>query len=451
MAGDVFGQLLAEARIRPEELARQLNDIAELHGRSERLHPKTPYKWRRGTVPGDPWPSLAAALLAERLQRALTPADLGWPDDDAGLAPASEGLVLPWTVAGGLRAVRAVSDPESMRRRNFLTLLGTALTAPAHEWLIARLASGAGSTVGRRLSGDVIEQLNSVTAALRRMDDHLGGGQTLGLVRHHLHVVVELLRDRSYTDTVGKQLHGVAGELLRLAGWLSFDDGHHAQAQRYWIAALHEAHSAGDRALGANVLAFMSCQAKDLGEFRQAVTLAHTAHAGYPGNSPKVAAIIQLRAAEAHANERAATDTRRAIDAAFDRLADPAPEAGNPEWTYWMTEAQAHAQAGYCYVRLADWPRARTHLRSALRLQGGEYTREGALRNTLLATTYVRQDQPDLDKALTLGRRAVTTLTGEVTSARCAKHVRTLVQHLAPYRRNLDVRQFCDDEARALA
>jgi tetratricopeptide (TPR) repeat protein len=129
----------------------------------------------------------------------------------------------------------------------------------------------------------------------------------------------------------------------------------------------------------------MSCQAKDLGQIRQAVTLAETARAGYPATSPKVRAILDLRAAEAYANEQSTNDARRAIDTAFGRLTNLGPEHGDPDWCYWMNEAQARAQAGYCYVKLEDWTRAREHLRAALRLQGDEHTREGALRNALLA------------------------------------------------------------------
>ncbi|MEU3457047.1 hypothetical protein ABZ671_26100 [Micromonospora sp. NPDC006766] len=158
-----------------------------------------------------------------------------------------------------------------------------------------------------------------------------------------------------------------------------------------------------------------------------------------------MSAILDLRAAEVYANNRSVADTRRALDSAFDRLTDGRPEHGDPDWSYWINEAQAHGQAGYSFVKLEDWPRAREHPRTALRLQGNEYTREGSLRNALLATTYVRQGHPDLDKALALGDRAVATLTGQVTSARCIKHVRNLVGALAPYRRTPAVRRFCQD------
>ncbi|GAB3801187.1 tetratricopeptide repeat protein [Micromonospora zhanjiangensis] len=445
-SGEAFGRLLAEVGLPPEQLARLLNECAERHGRAERLHAKTPYKWKRGDVPRSPWPSLVAAVLSEHAQQTITLEELGWPDDGCEATPASAGLELPWSSAGALRAVDVVSDADGMtHRRMFLTLLGSALTSPAHEWLLARSPSDVTSTGGRPLTEEVVDHLDAVTASLRRMDDNLGGGQTLGLVRQHLATVVGMLRERSYSDAVGRRLHAAAGELLRLAGWLSFDDGHHSRAQRFWIAGLYQANAAGDRGLGANILGFMSCQAKDLGQVRQAVTLAETARASYPATSPKVTAILDLRAAEAYANERSVPETRRALDNAFDRLTDNRSEHGDPDWSYWIDEAQAHAQAGYCHVRLGDWPRARDHLRTALRLQGDQCSREGALRKTLLATTYVRQSHPDLDKAIALGDQAVQTLTGQVTSARCGKHVHNLVGALGPYRRNPAVRRFCDD------
>jgi len=442
VAGEVFSRLLAETGLAPESFARRLNDYAERQGRPDRMHLKTPYKWKKGDRPTRPWPTLAAVLLTQLLGRAVTCDELGWPDDGFEALPASAGLVLPWTASGALQAVQVVNDPGGMYRRMFLTLLGSAAASPAHEWLLAAPIDHVGTAKGHPLSGEVVDHLDAITAGLRRMDDHLGGGQTLDLVRHHLATVITLLQERRYSDSVGRRLHAAAGELLRLAGWLAFDDGHHPQAQRFWIAGLYEAHAAGDRGLGANILGFMSCQAKDLGQIRQAVTIAETARAGYPATSPKVAAILDLRAAEAYANEHSVTDSRRAIDAAFSRLTDTPPEHGNPDWAYWINTAQAHAQAGYCFVKLEDWPNAREHLRAALRLQGGDYTREGALRNALLAQTYVRQDHPDLDRAIALGDQAVATLSGQVTSARCVKHVRNLIDAMDPYRRNAGVRRF---------
>ncbi len=83
--------------------------------------------------PRSPWPALTAALLTGELGRPVTPAELGWGQQAAEVVSASSGLVLPWTAAGSLRAVRVVADAGSMDRRILLTLLGAAACAPAHD------------------------------------------------------------------------------------------------------------------------------------------------------------------------------------------------------------------------------------------------------------------------------------------------------------------------------
>jgi hypothetical protein len=102
----------------------------------------------------------------------------------------------------------------------------------------------------------------------------------LGLAQNQVSYVLDLLRSHSYSESVGIRLHGAAAETLRLAGFLSFDTGRHPQAQRYWLAALRAAHAAGDRSIGANVLAFMSCQAKDLELYGEAIKLSEAARQG---------------------------------------------------------------------------------------------------------------------------------------------------------------------------
>ena len=348
--------------------------------------------------------TLAAALVTDELGRLITPADLGW-DDAVEAVSAISGLVLPWTAAGSLQAARVVAHAGSMERRIFITLLGAAASSPAHEWLLAHPDGTVARSSGLTLPMMVVDQLDDITATLRRMDDQLGSGALLPMVRDHLRHVVDMLEQRSYSDTVGRRLHATAAEVMRLAGWCAFDGGYQPQAQRYWTAALHAAHTAGDRALGANVVGFMSEQARHLGQIRQAATLAETARAGYPGASPRIAAILDLRAAEAHANDQASAECRRALDAAFDRLGDAPSSSGDPDWCYWLDEAEAHAWAGYCYLCLQDWSRARHHYHAALRLQDPSYRREDALRHILLATTYLRQDQPEVDHAVALATR----------------------------------------------
>ena len=350
-------------------------------------------------------------------------------------------------MAGSLQALRVVSDAGSVDRRIFLTLLGPAACAPAHEWLLARPDPAVARSSGLALPAMIVDQLDEVVAQLRRMDDQLGGRTLLFLVREHLRHLSELLEQRSYTETVGRRLHATAGELMRLVGWLAFEIGNHAQAQRHWVAALHAAHAAGDRALGANIIGFMSEQARDLGQVREAVTLAETARAGYPGATPRVSVICDLRAAEAHAYDQTSTECRRALDSAFNRLSDAPTSSGEPGWCYWVDEAQVHAHAGSCYLRLQDWSRARRHYHAALRQQDPSYPRESVRRHIELATVYLGQHQPEVDHAVTLATRAVDILTTQVESARCVDLLAGFVGHLAPYRRRPAVREFTERAA----
>jgi hypothetical protein len=147
----VLAAVLTELGWKPEVLARRLNRFATLHGRGEQVHAKTPYKWLRGDHPRSPWPALIAALLTEELGRPITTADLGWGADEVEAISAISGLVLPWTAAGSLRAVRVVTEAGSVERRILLTLLGGAACAPAHEWLIARPEADAARPSGSPL------------------------------------------------------------------------------------------------------------------------------------------------------------------------------------------------------------------------------------------------------------------------------------------------------------
>ncbi len=108
-----MSQLFDELGWRPEHFAAKLTNQAVLHGRCERVHPKTPYKWLSGQRPRPPWPELAAALLSAELTRTITPQTLGWPAVTTGvehLQPADSGLAERWTGDGALRTAHAVTE-----------------------------------------------------------------------------------------------------------------------------------------------------------------------------------------------------------------------------------------------------------------------------------------------------------------------------------------------------
>jgi hypothetical protein len=452
VAGQRFSEALAASGWSPEAFARHLNAFAQANGVNRAITEKTPYKWRRGVRPNQPWPALVAALLSARTDTEVTPEALGWAGAPIAMyVPANDGLVQPWTPAGSLRAALDVANPGGMLdRRKFLTVAGAALTGPAHEWLVSGPPGGGWAVAeppdrsgsGRIEIGDaLVDQLETITGQLRQMDDSIGGIPVLGLARAHVSHVTGLLANGRYTDQVGRRLHAVLAEVLRLCGWLSFDASRHPDAQRYFFTALRAARTAGDDPLGANIIAFMSCQAKELGQVREAVTLAATAAAGHPHATGRTRAIFALRHAEASAHAADAAAVRRHVEDAFDHLSDPS--TGEPDWCYWMNQTQAHGQAGYAYLVLGDNARAQHHLRAAAPAEDA-VGREAVLRSALLATAYAGPAAPDLDLALAAGNTALRALTGSVDSPRCAGYLADFVVALAPYRQRPAVREFSD-------
>lgn len=347
-----------------------------------------------------------------------------------------------WTVDGTLVTAHEVSEVSPVDRRSFLLLTGAALTTPAHEWLIARPLDDVSRSVGRKIEPRFVDSLDDITAKLRRMDDQMGGGALIDLVQAQISFVARLLREGRYTDSLGRRLHGTLGELLRLGGWVSYDDGNLAQAQRFWISSLHAAHAAGDTALGANVLGFMSEPAWNLGRPHDAVKLTATALAGYKGRSPHVSAILNMRAALPFAVRGDTLDCKRAIDTAYSAFRNSPPESGEPDWSYWMDEGSLNEQIGICFMTLGDYQSAAKHLELSLRVEQNGQVREGVVRQTYLAATYARKNEPE--RACDVAMRAVNALSTQVDSPRLIVGVRNLLEDLTGYQRVEAVQEFRD-------
>ncbi|XDO64589.1 hypothetical protein HEP84_58380 [Streptomyces sp. RLB1-33] len=82
-----------------------------------------------------------------------------------------------------------------------------------------------------------------------------------------------------------------------MCGWLQFDTGHHARAQRFYITALRASATAGDHQVGANTLAFMAIQVYSKGNPREAVGLVRTAQdATARKATPRVKSMLHARA-----------------------------------------------------------------------------------------------------------------------------------------------------------
>ncbi len=231
--------------------------------------------------------------------------------------------------------------------------------------------------LGKRVDHAVVDDLERVADVRRRMDDALGGGALLPGVREDLRLVVALLGNSAYTEQVGARLHAVAAEFARLSGWLAYDTNQPALAQRYFHAALRAAHLSGDRAVGANILGFMSIQAVQSASPRDAVPLAESALTAERELTPAVAASVHGRLALGAAFAGDAAAWQRAQDRSFDLLARSVSDE-EPPWIYWFTESKVEAFAGWSLLALGRPREAEPHVRRALALHDPAFVRDRA-------------------------------------------------------------------------
>ncbi|MDT0307291.1 hypothetical protein RM780_09980 [Streptomyces sp. DSM 44917] len=316
-------------------------------------------------------------------------------------------------------------------RRGFMTVSGVAVTAAASGWACAEPDRLTASAHGGRLDEETVAWVEDRIPALRKLDDRLSGDSVLRLALADLHMVTELISHSSYSAALGQRLLRTAAELAYLAGWVAFDSGLHSAAQRHYLTALHAAHAADDRPLGANVLAGMAFQAALAGAPVEAVSLADTAEEHSGDTSPRVRAFLASRQARAHAvagDERACA---RALNRA-EQLLDTADTAAwqDPAWVYYFDSAELAAQAGACFVDLGQPEQAEPVLMRALADQAPSYVRDRTIYTIRLARA--RLQAGHLDHACDLAAQAAE-LAHSARSNRGSQEVSALRTSLQPF------------------
>ncbi|OHV31348.1 MULTISPECIES: hypothetical protein [Pseudofrankia] len=414
-------------------VAKRARDLGEGNMAAER---QKVWRWEhRGVVP-DRVSQLALAtelgVPTERLESHPWPSWLPTGDNVR--------LDYPWTQVGSLTALTDVVQDAVTDRRGFLTISGPGVAALADEWLGLEPVHLAGALDGGLVDEQIVHRIAHSIPGLRVMDDRLGGASVRRLVDAELGVVTELLARGRYTERIGRELHVVAAELARFAGWVSFDAGFQTGAQRYWVTALHAAHAAGDRLLGANVLKNMSLQCVDLSQPVEAIGLAEAAVRTAGATTGRVGAMLHMRKARAHAalgDEVTCMRELSLAESAFDQETTP-----EPAWACYFDEAEFQAQVGCCYIDLGRLLSADGWLSRAQAAHPTEKVRDRA--TYLLRRAGVQIDLGDVDAGCALAAQAVPllTVTRSRRNARRADEVRArLRQHASlPAARDLERR-----------
>lgn len=388
------------------------------------------WRWENyGTIPDEETQLLLAEILEVPAELVAT---LSWPQ----WLPAWNDVrvLFPWSQQGSLQALAAATGAASSDARGFVGLTGVPLLAVAQEWQLMEPAALQAALAGRRVPSELVHGVAQRTRRLRRLEDILGGGEIRRLVAEELGLVTTLLHRSSYSEEVGRRLLTVAAELAQFAGWASFDAGAQGAAQRLYITALHAAHTAGDRALGAYVLACMSYQLAHVGCPNDAVRLVCCARQGANGAMPRrVTALLQLRLAYAHA----AAGDRRACAQALGSAADAASGAEHehsdePPWLYWLNRAHLDALEARCLATLGHRPRAIAQLERAIETELPSFPRDGVIHLVWLAEAHLSANEAEAASAAITRAQE---LAHQVSSARSLALVRAFQRRLGPYPR----------------
>ncbi len=331
------------------------------------------WRWEHwGVVPDSASQLALAAELGVSVEAVHT---LGWPH----WLPIGERVKIdaPWSAENCVQAMDETAGSAVLDRRGFLVLGVGGAAVLADQWLSIDPPQLASVLRGGHIDAELVTCLEQRLPALRQMDAVLGGGHIRNLVDAELRLVTDLLTKGAYTEHLGQRVFSVAAELGRIAGWTSFDSGYHAAAERYWIAALRAAHTANDRAAGANILKCMSLQRMDNDRADEALSLAQAAREGAKSAPARVLAMLAVRQARTHAVRDEVRDCERLLSVA-ERNMGRADDEVTPGWASYFDRAEYCAQVAGSYLALEQHKAADDWLAQSLAVQSIECRRDRA-------------------------------------------------------------------------
>jgi transcriptional regulator with XRE-family HTH domain len=316
--------------------------------------------------------------------------------------------------AGG--ELLALATTRGVGRREFVAAAGLAVALP--QTLLAH---------GRQVGSEVPAQLSDRTARLRRIDDYLGGADTYRMYASEVDYTTHLVQDGTYSEATGRALLAVLAEQSQLAGWAAFDAGRHDDAGRMYHMSLAAARDAANSALAGNALAFLAYQELSLGG--SGVDTATAARKTAAATTPGVRALLHFRSAWAHAMDGDVAEVEQHLGLGSTCLTerDDRPE---PDWVYWVDQAEAEIMTGRCWTVLRRPVRAISILETVLAAYDDTHARDKALYLSWLADAYL--DANEVEQACDVAGRAMR-LSAGVGSIRPGGRLDVFLGRLEPY------------------
>ncbi|MFI6348581.1 hypothetical protein [Streptomyces sp. NPDC050560] len=427
-------------------LAHRVNELGRRQGAEPHYDKASVTRWLQGQQPRGTTPELIAAVLSDRLGRAVTPADLGFLSDQQRPV-VGRALAYREDVAETLHTLAELGSTDISRR----TLLGSvpfvaaALAVPQREWLLwlherTDQEQAGGAVLTAVTDGGPVEQVRAMIGMFEQMDNSFGGGGVRTSIVHYLSTeVVPMLQRRGMPAGQQRQLFAAAARLAAMAGWSSYDTGEYGLAQRYMIQGLRLCAEGHDRVLGGQILAGLSHLATGLGRPDEGVALARVGIATARGSgSPLGLMRLYAMAARGHAALGHQPETTRALSAAereWERSPGPAQES---PWVRFLDHHYLQAEAAACFRDLGLGEQAERTAAESVRANAGRRRRQ-AISRSVLATAQLQQNR--LDEAVGTATEALEAL-GSVHSERSVQALRDFRARLTPRRAEPSVQEF---------
>jgi transcriptional regulator with XRE-family HTH domain len=279
-------------------------------------------------------------------------------------------------------------------------LLSTPIPAPA-------------TTQTRLIGHDEVTELETVARLFREWDDEFGGGLRRKAVVGQLNEIADLLAG-PHPPVVSRRLHAIAAQLAETAAMMSWDSGHEALAQRYYIMALNAAKLAGDLPFAANILAGMARQAIYANNANDALKLVHLAQSTASDHaSASTRSMLYTREAWAYAAMGQVTAFQRSVGQAEDAFADAEP-ATDPHWIRYFDLAELNGTIGGRLLELASTDQRHAVAASDRITEAISSRRPGRLRSSALDEIGLAESlliRDDFDEAAHVGHKAIDTAT----------------------------------------
>lgn len=319
-----------------------------------------------------------------------------------------------------LEAAKAVPPPESAP--HFVSVADFLPEGDPLAPLSAR--------TGRRIGAGQVADLAHRVHGLRLADDVVYGKDLIGPALRELRAAVQLYREGTHTEEVGRDLLRAIGELAQIAGWVASDAGEHAEAERIYRLGMSAARAAGDGVLSGNVAGSLAYQWSNTGRTTDAVDLARAALEDAGADAPPKARALYLdRVAWAHTRAGQDREAMATLGEAGEALAEDSAGTESPSYLYWVDAGELRVMEARVYTELRRPLRAVPLLTEVLGRYDVSHARELALYLSWLAVAYADANEPEA-AAGTANRMLALAQSG---SRRTAERTRVVLDRLRAF------------------